>query len=181
MSNSKTALKRQLGLYGVIALAAGGVLGGWLAEAPYWFELTGVGAAVLFPVLALVLIPVGLAFAELTAMLPFTSAVDVWSSNAMNPKMGWAAQWMFFLVQVVEPPLVSFIFVIAFNYFVEIPDVSKPLIAIVIIVLWYLLTIFKNELTGCLAIICCIVMVRSTLLYTGYYCFSGHLNIKNIT
>src|SRR5699024_4724274 len=96
-----------------IALAAGGVLGGWLAEAPYWFELTGVGAAVLFPVLALVLIPVGLAFAELTAMLPFTSAVDVWSSNAMNPKMGWAAQWMFFLVQVVEPPLVAFIFVTA--------------------------------------------------------------------
>src|SRR5699024_1260368 len=143
MSNSKTALKRQLGLYGVIALAAGGVLGGWLAEAPYWFELTGVGAAVLFPVLALVLIPVGLAFAELTAMLPFTSVIDVGSSYAMNSKMGWAAKWMLFLLQVVQPSLLAVIFVTAFIYFVKISDVSKPLIAIAIMVLWYVLAHFK--------------------------------------
>jgi len=181
MSTSQTGLKRQLGLYGVIALAAGGVLGGWLAEAPYWFELTGAGAAMLFPILAIVLIPVGLAFAELTAMLPFTSAVDVWSSNAMNPKMGWAAQWMFFLVQVVEPPLVAFIFVTAFNYFVEIPDLSKPLIAIAIMVLWYVISHFKIELTGRLAIILFIVMVGITLLNAGYYFFSGHWNVENIT
>lgn len=181
MSKTQTGLKRQLGLYGVIALAAGGVLGGWLAEAPYWFELSGAGAAMLFPILAVILIPVGLAFAELTAMLPFTSAVDVWSSNAMNPKMGWATQWMFFLVQVVEPPLVAFIFVTAFDYFVEVPDVAKPFIAIGIMVLWYIISHFKIELTGRLAIILFIVMVGITLLNAGYYFFSGHWNIENIT
>ena len=70
MTGSSAGLRRQLGLMSLIALAAGAVLGGWLAEAPYWFELTGAGAALIFPILAIILVPIGLAFAELTSMLP---------------------------------------------------------------------------------------------------------------
>ena len=33
-------------------IASGSVIGGWLAEAPYWFEVTGAGAAFIFPILA---------------------------------------------------------------------------------------------------------------------------------
>src|SRR5699024_6722314 len=102
MAGRSTGHKRQLSLVSLVALAAGAVLGGWLAEAPYWFELTGAGAALIFPILAVILIPIGLAFAELTSAMPFSSSVDVWSSSAMNPTMGWATQWLFFLVQVVE-------------------------------------------------------------------------------
>ena len=98
MAGQSPGLKRQLSLLSLIALAAGAVLGGWLAEAPYWFELTGAGAALIFPILAVVLVPIGLAFAELTSMLPYSSSVDVWSSNAMNPTAGWATQWLFFQI-----------------------------------------------------------------------------------
>src|SRR5699024_12847762 len=103
------------------------------------------------------------------------------SSNAMKPKTGWTAQRMYFIFQVFEPTLVSLIFVTAFNYFVEVPDVSKPLIAIAIMVLWYVLAHFKIELTGRLAIILFIVMVGITLLNAGYYFFSGHWSVENIT
>lgn len=181
MANSNVGLKRELGLFSVIALAAGAVLGGWLAEAPYWFELTGAGAAIIFPILAIILIPVGLAFAELTSMLPFSSAVDVWSSNAMNPSTGWATQWMFFLVQVVEPPLVAFIFVTAGGYFVELSEVAKPLIAIGIMVIWYIVSNFNIDLTGKLAVIFFIVMVGITLVDAIYYFFSGRWELTNIT
>src|SRR5699024_4873910 len=37
MAGRSTGLKRQLSLVSLVALAAGAVLGGWLAEAPYWF------------------------------------------------------------------------------------------------------------------------------------------------
>ena len=57
MAAQRTGLKRQLSLFSLIAIAAGSVLGGWLAEAPYWFELTGAGAAFIFPILAVILIP----------------------------------------------------------------------------------------------------------------------------
>ena len=38
MSESK--LKRNLTFTQMIALSSGAVIGGWLAEAPYWFSVT---------------------------------------------------------------------------------------------------------------------------------------------
>lgn len=181
MAGSSTGLKRQLSLVSLVALAAGAVLGGWLAEAPYWFELTGAGAALIFPILAIVLIPIGLAFAELTSAMPFSSSVDVWSSSAMNPTMGWATQWLFFLVQVVEPPLVAFIFVTAANYFVDVPVPVQPLIAIAIMVLWYIFSNFNIRLTGLLAIILFLVMVSITVGTSIFYFSSGHWDYSNVS
>lgn len=181
MTGSSASLRRQLGLMSLIALAAGAVLGGWLAEAPYWFELTGAGAALIFPILAIILVPIGLAFAELTSMLPFSSSVDVWASNAMNPTAGWATQWLFFLVQVVEPPLVAFIFVTAAGYFVDVPVPVQPLIAITIMVVWYVFSNFNIRLTGVLAIILFLVMVGITVGTSVYYLTSGHWQFTNIS
>jgi APA family basic amino acid/polyamine antiporter len=181
MAGNSSGLKRQLSLVSLVALAAGAVLGGWLAEAPYWFELTGAGAALIFPVLAVILIPIGLAFAELTSAMPFSSSVDVWSSSAMNPTMGWVTQWLFFLVQVVEPPLVAFIFVTAANYFVDVPVPVQPLIAIAIMVLWYVFSNFNIRLTGLLAIILFLVMVGITVFTSIFYFSSGQWTYTNIS
>lgn len=181
MAGQSTGLKRQLSLLSLVALAAGAVLGGWLAEAPYWFELTGAGAALIFPIIAVILIPVGLAFAELTSAMPFSSSVDVWSSSAMNPTAGWATQWLFFLVQVVEPPLVAFIFVTAANYFVEVPVPVQPLIAIAIMVLWYIFSNFNIRLTGMLAIALFLVMVSITIGTSIFYFSSGNWSYSNIS
>ena len=60
MSEKKPALKKSLSLISMISIASGAVIGGWLAEAPTWFGMTGAGAALIFPLLALCLIPVGL-------------------------------------------------------------------------------------------------------------------------
>ncbi|APX33928.1 amino acid transporter [Brachybacterium sp. P6-10-X1] len=181
MAGQNAGLKRQLSLLSLVALAAGAVLGGWLAEAPYWFELTGAGAAIIFPILAVILVPIGLAFAELTSVLPFSSSVDVWSGNAMNSTTGWATQWLFFLVQVVEPPLVAFIFVTAAGFFVEVPVPVQPLIAIAIMVLWYIFSNFSIELTGVMAIVLFIAMVTITVGTSIYYFSSGHWEFTNIS
>ena len=181
MAGRSAGLRRELGLVSLVALAAGAVLGGWLAEAPYWFELTGAGAALIFPILAIVLVPIALAFAELTSMLPFSSSVDVWASNAMNPTAGWATQWLFFLVQVVEPPLVAFIFVTAAGYFVDVPIPVQPLIAIAIMVVWYVFSNFDIRLTGVLAIVLFLVMVSITVGTSIYYLTSGHWKLTNIS
>ena len=42
---SEPKLKRNLSFISMIAIASGAVIGGWLAEAPTWFGLTGAGAA----------------------------------------------------------------------------------------------------------------------------------------
>ena len=55
---SEPKLKRNLSFVSMVALASGAVIGGWLAEAPYWFSVTGAGAAIIFPLLAILLIPI---------------------------------------------------------------------------------------------------------------------------
>lgn len=174
-------LKRNLSFIQMIAIASGAVIGGWLAEAPYWFSVTGAGSAFIFPILAILLIPVGLAFSELTAMLPFSSAVDIWTTNAFNHQTGWAAQWMMFLIQVVEPPMMAFIFITALNYFIPIPSNMVVWIAIGIIVLWFILSNFDIGLTGSLATIFFFAMVVISIIVSSSFFLSGNWSMSNIT
>ena len=180
MPEQKQTLKRKLGLITMISIASGAVIGGWLAEAPYWFSVTGAGSAFIFPILALLLVPVGFAFSELTAMLPFASAVDVWTTNAFGNKVGWASQWMMFLVQVVEPPMMAFIFLTALKYFVPIQPSAEIWIAIAIIVAWFILSNFNIGLTGTLANVFFFAMLAMSLIVAITFFFSGHWNASNL-
>lgn len=177
---SKPSLKRNLSFMSMVSIASGAVIGGWLAEAPYWFSVTGAGAALIFPILAILLVPVGLAFSELTAMLPFASSVDVWTTNAFNHKVGWAAQWLMFLVQVVEPPMMAFIFITAINFFIPIPANMTMWIAIGIIVLWFILSNFDISLTGTLSNIFFFSMIAISLIVCITFYFSGHWSASNL-
>ena len=64
----KNKLNRNLSFIQVVALASGAVIGGWIVEAGYMISLTGGSCAFIFPILGLLLIPIGLTFGELTAM-----------------------------------------------------------------------------------------------------------------
>src|SRR5665648_26999 len=181
MNDGPQKLKRNLSFISMVAIASGAVIGGWLAEAPYWFGVSGAGSAFIFPILAILLVPVGLAFSELTAMLPFASAVDVWTTNAFGHKVGWATQWMMFLVQVVEPPMMAFIFLTAVNFFIPIPANMAIPVAISIVILWYILSNFDIKLTGILANIFFFSMVTLSLFVAIKFFSSGSWSISNIT
>lgn len=178
---SGPTLKRNLSFLQMIAIASGAVIGGWLAEAPYWFSVTGAGSALIFPILAILLIPVGLAFAELSAMLPFASAVSVWTSNALGKKAGWLTQWMMFLVQVVEPPMMAFIFITVINYFKPIPQGQQKWVAIAICILWYILSNFNIGITGKLATVFFFAMVVISVIVGISFFFSGSWSFDNIS
>lgn len=180
---SEPKLKRNLSFISMIAIASGAVIGGWLAEAPTWFGLTGAGAAFVFPLLALLLVPVGLTFAELTGMLPFAASVDVWTTNSFGHKVGFTTQWMMFLVQVVEPPMMAFIFITAADFFMPglIPPAMNVWIAIGTALIWYILSNFNVELTGKLANIFFFAMIIMSIIVSLSLFFSGHWDIANLT
>lgn len=174
-------LKRELSYLQMISIASGAVIGGWLAEAPYWFSVTGAGGAFVFPLLALLLVPVGLTFAELTAMLPFASSVGVWTTNAYGHRVGWISQWMMFLIQVVEPPLMAFIFITALNWFIPIPAGLTVWIAIGMIFVWYVLSNFNIGVTGRLATIFFFTMLIISIVVAVAFFASGSWSYANIS
>lgn len=173
-------LKKNLSIFNMIALSSGAVIGGWLAEAPYWFQTTGAGAAFIFPILAILLIPVGLAFGELTAMLPFASGVDIWTTNAFDHRMGFGVQWMMFLVQVVEPPLMAFIFGTVINHFVPLSQMQILIIALVIVTIWFIASNYDIKLAGTLSTVFFVVMIAASLCVSFSFFFSGKWSIENI-
>ena len=181
---SRSGLKKRLSLISMISIASGAVIGGWLAEAPTWFGMTGAGAALIFPVLALLLIPVGLIFAELTGMLPFAGSVDVWTTNAFGHKAGFTTQWMMFLVQVVEPAMMAFIFITAAGHFfpdLAIPATAQMFIAIGTALIWFVISNFNIDILGKLANIFFFAMIAMSLIVSiSLYC-SGHWSAANLT
>lgn len=178
--NENNHLKKSLGMMTMIAIAAGAVIGGWLAESPYWFQLTGPGAAFIFLGLAVLLVPVGLAFAEMVALLPFSSSVAVWTANATNHRFGWCIQWLMFLIQIVEPPICAFILTTALGFFIEFTTMQTMMVAIALCVIWYIVSNFNISISGklsniffysMLAISCCIIILFFT---------SGHWSVDNL-
>ena len=174
-------LKKNLSFMSMVALASGAVIGGWLAEAPYWFELTGAGAVIIFPLLAICLIPIGLVYSELSAMLPFASSITVWTDNAIGHKSAWFTQWGMLLVQLVQSPGMAFILVTALQYFFPFPDAYSKYIAMGIMILWYILSNFNVSLTGKLSEIFFFTMIAISLIVSGSLFFSGHWSMSNIT
>lgn len=176
----KNKLNKKLGMLTMISIAAGAVIGGWLAESPYWFELTGPGAAIVFPVLAILLIPVGLAFAEMAAMLPFSSSVAVWTANATNHKIGWIVQWLMFLIQIVEPPLCAYILTTALSFFIEFTVAQTILIAVALCVVWYIVSNFNISISGVLSNIFFFTMVGLSLVVMVLFFTSGNWSAENL-
>lgn len=175
------SLNKKLSMITLISIASGAVIGGWLAEAPYWFALTGPSAAFIFLILAVLLVPVGLAFAEMSAMLPFTSSVAVWTANATNHKVGWYTQWLMFLIQIVEPPLCAFILTTALGFFIPFTSTQVMLIAIAMCLVWYAVSNFNISISGKLSNIFFFSMVIMSLCIVTMFFTSGHWSVSNLT
>mgnify|MGYP000850973716 CR=1 FL=1 len=177
---NKNSLKKSLSMMTMISIASGAVIGGWLAEAPYWFSLTGPSSAFIFLVLSVFLVPVGLAFAEMSAMLPFSSSVAVWTANATNHKFGWLVQWLMFLIQIVEPPLCAFILTTALSFFITFTPAQTMIIAIAMCVVWYIVSNFNVSISGKLSNIFFFSMVGISLCIIVLFFTSGHWNTTNL-
>ncbi len=173
-------LNKKLSMITMVSIASGAVIGGWLVEAPYWFSLTGPSASFIFLALAILLVPVGLAFAEMAAMLPFTSSVAVWTANATNHKVGWYTQWLMFLIQIVEPPLCAFILTTALGFFIPFTATQVMLIAVALCIVWYIISNFNINISGKLSNIFFFSMVAMSLIIVVVFFTSGHWSAGNL-
>jgi APA family basic amino acid/polyamine antiporter len=181
MSETPNKLKKNLSFFSMISIACGAVIGGWLTESPYWFELTGSSCVFVFPLLAVLLIPVGLVFAEMTTMLPFASSVGVWTSNALGFGAGWASQWLMFLIEASAPSLMAYIFITVVKLFVDLTSAQTIVITCLIVVAWYVVSNFSIGITGKLANVFFVIMTVFSVAVCIYFMCSGKWDAANLT
>lgn len=180
MEESGGRLRRELGIFEMISITAGAVIGGWLAEMPYWYAVTGAGNAFLFPLIAILLIPVGLAIAEMTTLMPYAAGPLAFTYKALGRHVAFWTHWMFFLVQVIEPPLMVFIWAAIIRYFYGIEDFATvKLLTVLLLLIWFGLSMYRIGFVGKLANIVFIVMIIVPVTLGIIFFTSGYWTISN--
>lgn len=175
-------LRRELGLLQMTALVAGAVIGGWLVELPYWFQITGAGAGIIFIPLALILIPVGLAIAELMSMIPYTAGFYLFTAAALGQNAGFWTQWIFFYTQVLEVPFMAFIFAVVVNFFTGGMDfLIVKMLVLIFILIWYIFSMYRIGILGWAQTAMFLVMIVIPIFLRLVYFASGHWSLDNIT
>lgn len=139
-------LKRTLSLPSMIAIAAGGMIAGWMVEIKYWFEVAGGGAVLSFLLCALMVLPLCFIYAELTSMLPYAGGEVIWVSNAFGWNCGFVTFWLLLLMYIMAMPTVSMGIASMLPYLLPVTAGQLKILAGVILILWFFLTNFELKL-----------------------------------
>lgn len=173
-------LKKELTLSQVIAMAAGGMIAAWMVEIRYWFELSGTGSFWALFTTAILVIPLGLVYSELSSMLPFAGGANIWISNAFNWDLGWYFDWAQFLLYVLAIPTVAYGLVTMSNYFHPLTFEQTKYIALFMLILWYFITNMEIKILGKIQNLLFWIMIFASIFVSANFIFSGNWSLQNL-
>ena len=94
-TEARPQLKRVIGRLGFFSLAFGSMIGvGWITSLGSWFEKAGpLGASAAFLIGGLVVLVIGLCYAEVTQMLPVAGGEVAYAYKASGTSMAFGVGW----------------------------------------------------------------------------------------
>lgn len=101
--------RKDIGLWGVVMLALGGILGPAIAYAPvYTLAYAGPAGILAWPLAMLMIIPIGLVFAELGTTYPKAGGVAYYPSQSNGPVVGALNGWASMVGYLFVGPVIVF-------------------------------------------------------------------------
>lgn len=166
MSHSKTGLKRDVGLFGVIALAAGAVIGG----GP--FVLAGPASALAGPavwlsylIIGLPMIIVAVCYASIASAMPIEGGTYYYPSRVLSPFWGFLAGWSRWLAYITPLALTAFVF--SDHIQTIAPGLSAPLLMVGFIGIFYVLNVLGVKISAMAQMVMFAVLVGGFLIFIG--------------
>ncbi len=105
----KRAYRKDIGLWGVIMLALGGILGPAIAYAPvYTLAYAGPSGILAWPIAMVMIIPIGLVFAELGTTYPKAGGVAYYPTKTNGPVVGALNGWASMVGYLFVGPIIVF-------------------------------------------------------------------------
>jgi amino acid transporter len=106
---NKRKYRKDIGLWGVIMLALGGILGPAIAYAPvYTLAYAGPVGILAWPIAMVMIIPIGLVFAELGTAYPKAGGVAYYPSKTNGPVVGALNGWASMVGYLFVGPIIVF-------------------------------------------------------------------------
>ena len=164
MSHSKSGLKRDVGLFGVIALAAGAVIGG----GP--FVLAGPASALAGPsvwlsylVIGIPMIAVAVCYAAIASAMPIEGGTYYYPTRVLSPFWGFLAGWARWMAYITPLALTAFVF--SDHIQTVAPNIPAALLMVGFIGFFYLLNVLGIKISATAQ------MVMFGLLVAGFLIF----------
>jgi len=165
MSHSKSGhLKRDVGLFGVVALAAGSVIGG----GP--FVLAGPASALAGPsvwlsylVIGLPMIAVAICYAAIASAMPIEGGTYYYPTRVLSPLWGFLAGWARWLAYITPLALTAFVF--SDHIQTIAPNIPAAVLMVGFIGFFYLLNVLGIKISSTAQ------MVMFGLLVCGFIIF----------
>ena len=125
MNEKDSKFSRVLSKKDVLVLSFGAMIGwGWIVLAGHWITTAGsLGAIIAFAIGGIMVLFIGLTYAELTSMMPKCGGEHVFSHRALGRTMSFICTWSIILGYVAVVAFVATSLPIVTEYiFTEVPD-----------------------------------------------------------
>lgn len=163
------SLKKELSLPMVFCVALKQVIGGGvIALTGVAIGLTGAGVPLAYTLAAMTSIMAGIPFAIMSSAMPVTGGTYTWPTRLLSPVTGFLTLWFFFLTNVA----LSLYAITAADYisvfyqnFPEWLQLPKPLLAFLILTLFYLLNLSGSKSTAKVGMVLTLIMASAILLF----------------
>jgi amino acid transporter len=130
------ALPRQLGFWSLWLLVINGLIGAGIFGLPAGAaRLAGDFSLWLYPLCALLILPVLLCFAELSSRFAGSGGPAVYVSAAFGPAAGFQAGWLYYLARLVSVAANTVLLVDSVSYFLPALQAGPPRLLLLVVVL----------------------------------------------
>jgi APA family basic amino acid/polyamine antiporter len=166
MSHSKAGLKRDVGLFGVIALAAGAVIGGgpFVLAGPA-SALAGPAVWISYLIIGLPMIIVAVCYASIASAMPIEGGTYYYPSRVLSPFWGFLAGWSRWLAYITPLALTAFVF--SDHIQTVAPGLSAPFLMVGFIAVFYILNVLGIKISSIAQMVMFGILVAGFLVFIG--------------
>ena len=190
MDNKKHSYKKDLGLWSVIMLALGGILGNAIAYAPvYTLADAGPIGILAWPMAMVMILPIGLVFAELASTWPKAGGIAYYPSKSNGPLVGAINGWSSMVGYLFVGPGIVFAVVEYLSFYYPslyangILTYTGIVVAEIILILIFLVNILRIKHMGNINLILTIVsiiLIAIIIIALSFYFKPSNLGSPNV-
>lgn len=160
--SDKNTLSRSLNLLYVYAMATGALF----TFLCYWdgifMSYTGSGTFMAFALMTFMILPTAFVYSELSTMLPSAGSCLVFNTVGLGKHWGFWSTWLVMCAWIAVPAcgVRGILDWIQFQFSFKFNNIKLMIIGVIILVIWCLLSLYKNVIAG---------KVQTIMLFMGMF------------
>lgn len=147
---TSNALAKSMKLLYVYALATGAIFTFMCYWDGIFMSYTGPATFLAFALMTLMILPTAFVYAEFSTMLPSAGSCLVFNTVGINKHAGFWSAWLIMCAWIAVPAagVLGIIDWLNYQFHLNCTDWTAVAVGAVILVLWFLLSIYKNVVAG---------------------------------